>query len=303
MHSIFNFAAAVALVSIATPAYADKFFAVTPSGATETLFSEKPEAVVGKLSSKCMDLSWSVVSSSSSSVVCESPLNTGQAMIGQLLMGNSYSTPPKRFFRFNIGQLNGISRVQAAGWMELQMAFGQTKRTDFSGPEFHNGMMNFMGAAGGKPPVGTTFPNHALLGFDSETISHGKYRVPRITKLHPGQPAEKAGLRVGDIVTKVAGERIKNDDDWMDAAARAAKAPTYQVVFIRDGSETKATLERAFRPTWSEAVVAANETTSIGAPSSNSTVADELAKLARLRDDGTLTEAEFQAQKLKLLEQ
>ena len=36
-------------------------------------------------------------------------------------------------------------------------------------------------------------------------------------------------------------------------------------------------------------------------PSSSSSVADELAKLAKLKADGILTEEEFQAQKAKLL--
>ena len=36
-------------------------------------------------------------------------------------------------------------------------------------------------------------------------------------------------------------------------------------------------------------------------PSSSSSIADELAKLAKLKADGILTEEEFQAQKAKLL--
>lgn len=298
MHAV----AAVGLLSVATPALADAFFAVTPSGTTETVFGGKPQAVVGKLSSRCIDLKWSLVSSSSSEVVCEAPLNMGQSILGQMLLGNSYSTPPRRFFRFNVAEVNGVSRVQASGWMELQMAFGQMKRNDFSGAEFHNGMINFMTAAGGKPPVGTTFPNHALLGFDSETITLGKYRVPRITKLHPGSPAEKAGLRVGDIVTRVAGEQLKNfDEDWLDAAARAAKTPTYEVELLRSDAKTKVTLERTFRPAWSEAVVALADPAEPKTAPAALSVADEIAKLAKLKADGTLTEAEFEAQKKKLL--
>lgn len=302
MHFLGRAAVAVMLIIAATPAWADQFYAVTPSGATEMLFAEKPQAVVGKLSSRCMDFKWTVVSSSTSEVVCESPLNAGESILGQMLMGNSYSTAPRRYFRFNVVEVNGISRVQAAGWMELQMAFGQVKRTDFSGPEFHNGMLNFMAGAGGKLPVGTTFPNHAFVGFDSETIPEGKYRLPRITRVHPGSPAEKAGLRVGDVLTNVAGERIKNfDKDWLDAAARAAKKPTYEIELIRDGTKSRLTVERAFRPAWSEEVVAATEHQAAQAAPAQVSIADELAKLAKLRDDGTLTPEEFEAQKKRLL--
>lgn len=300
MHLLGRTAVGVMLILAASPAWADLYYAVTPSGTTEMLFSDSPQAVVGKLSSRCMDLKWSVVSSTGAEVVCESPLNTGESILGQMLLGNSYSTAPRRYFRFNVAEVNGISRVQAAGWMEVQMAFGQINRTDFSGPEFHNGMMNFMAGAGGKLPVGTTFPNHAFVGFDSDTIPHGKYRLPRITRVHPGSPAEKAGLRVGDVLTKVAGERIKNfDKDWLDAAARAAKNPIYEVSFVRDGANITVTVERAFRPAWNEAVAAQVEPNT---PQSNPhSVADELAKLAKLRDEGTLTPDEFEAQKKKLL--
>lgn len=117
------------LACITSPALADKFFAVTPSGSAEMLFAENPPTVVGKLSSKCIDSHWTVVTSSSNELGCEAPLNMGQSVLGQMLMGNSYSTPPRRFFRFNVIEVNGISRAQASGWIELQMAFGQVKRT------------------------------------------------------------------------------------------------------------------------------------------------------------------------------
>lgn len=302
MHIVRAAVVAVTLGAMATPALADKVYAVTPSGATEMLFPEKPQVVVGKLSSRCMDLKWRVVSSASSEVVCEAPLNMGESILGQMLLGNSYSTAPRRFFRFNVAEVNGISRVQAAGWMEVQMAFGQINRSDFSGAEFHNGMINVTASAGGKLPVGTTFPNHAFVGFDSDTIVQGKYRLPKITKLHSGSPAEQAGLQVGDILTKVAGERIKNfDKDWLDAAARAAKEPSYEVELIRDGTKMTVTVARQFRPEWSEVVVAAAESTPSSSPPSTISVADELAKLAKLKEEGTLTETEFEAQKKKLL--
>jgi len=222
--------------------------------------------------------------------------------MGQMLMGNSYSTPPRRYFRFNVAEVNGVSRVQAAGWMQLQMAFGQIQRTDFSGPEFHNGMMNFMGSAGGKLPVGTTFPNHVVMGVDTETIIQGKYRLPRVTKVYSGSAAERADLRVGDVLTNVAGERIKNyDEDALDAAARATKAATYQVELYRDGKPMTVTLQRDYRPTWNEAVVAPADPPETPTAIPALSIADELAKLAKLRDDGTLTAAEFENQKKKLL--
>ncbi len=300
----FNLAAAFGLLSLSAPALADEYFAVTPSGAAEMLFPDKPQVVIGKLSSKCIDAHWTVTSTTSNDVTCEAPLNFGQSVLGQMLMGNSYSTPPRRFFRFNVAEVNGISRVQASGWMELQMAFGQVKRTDFAGPEFQNGAMNFMGIAGGKFPPGTSFPNHAILGVDSEDTTIAGYTAMRVTKLWPGMPAEKAGIQVGDVVTRIANKRFKNMGDYLDAAAKAGDRPTYVVEYVRGGKTLTTTVERAFRPTWTETVVPTPvpeaKPAVVQAPLS---VADEITKLAKLKADGLISETEFEAQKKRLLSQ
>lgn len=293
---------ATILVSATSPAYADKIFAVTPSGTTEMLFGQAPATVVSKIGSRCMDVKWVVISSTPTEVTCESPMNTGQAMLGQMLLGNSYSTPPRRYFRFNVTEMNGISRVQAAGWMELQMAFGQTKRTDFTGPEFHNSIMTFLSGAGGKLPVGTTFPNHVVVGFDSDQVPYGRHQVPQIKSIVPGAAGERAGLQVGDLVVSIAGERLKSENDFLDALAEAAERPAYEIQVVRGGKTLKLTVERAFRPAWSEAVVAEQTASVASSPvAGTNSVADELAKLAKLKSDGLLTDAEFEGQKKKLL--
>ena len=294
---------AVALAQISVPAQADEYLAVTPSGAAEMLFPNHAPETVAKLSSKCIDARWTVISSTPTELVCEAPMNMGQSILGQMLMGNSYSTPPRRFFRFNVAEVGGVSRVQASGWMELQMAFGQMKRTDFSGPEFQNSIVSFMGAAGGKFPVGTRFPNHVMMGFKSDDYPMGKNAALRVTEVDPGSPADVAGIRKNDIVFSIAGKKFKQYDDYLDATAKAAQTPTYVVELMRDGKPMKVTVARAFRPDWTEVVQPAPDAApappkeAAAAPS----VADELAKLAKLRDDGVLTDAEFDAQKKKLL--
>lgn len=296
--------AASGLLSLAAPAWADEYYAVTPSGAAEMLFPEKPQAVVGKISSKCIDMRWTVVNSTSTEVTCEAPLNFGQSLLGQMLMGNSYSTPPRRFLRFNVADVNGISRVQASGWMELQMAFGQTKRNDFSGPEFHNNAINFLSQAGGKYPVGTTFPNHVLLGVDFQDTKVGNYTGLHVTKVWPASPAEKAGLQVGDVITRIANKRFKDAGGYLDATAKAAEKATYVVEASRGGKTITVTMDRAFRSTSTEQVIAAAapEEKPKPVPASVS-VADELAKLAKLKAEGVISDSEFDTQKQRLLSQ
>ncbi|WP_243694010.1 PDZ domain-containing protein [Stenotrophomonas sp. ATCM1_4] len=290
--------------TIPAAGFANEIFAVTPSGSAEMLFSGKAAEVAGKISGRCMDLRWTVVSSNETTVVCDSPLSTGQSIMGQLLLGNSYSTPPKRFFRFTISENAGISRVQAAGWMETQMAFGQIQRVDFSGADFQNSIMGFMGAAGGKFPVGTTFPNHVVMGVDVEATQQGRYAAMRITGVRPDSAAMRAGIVVGDVVTRVAGRRFKNDDEYLAATEKAASSATYPVELTRNGATITLTLDREFRPAYVEEVLAQEEhlkTPSTGTPSSS--VADELAKLLKLKEQGVLTQEEFDSQKVKLLTQ
>lgn len=296
---------ALALTCIASPALADKFFAVTPSGAAEMIFPDAPQATIGKLSSACIDASWTVTSSSATELVCEIPMNFGQALLGQLMMGNSYSTPPRRFYRFNLAEISGVSRVQASGWMELQMAFGQMKRTDFTGPEFHNAAMAFMGGAGGKFPVGTRFPNHVVMGFESDERVVDKRMVLDVKKIDEGSPAALAGLQVGDSVSRIAKKRFKHFDEYLDATAKAAETATYDVEVTRNGKTVTLSMARAFRPDWAEKVTPTVVAATPVPASSTATAskADELAKLAKLRSDGILSDAEFEAEKVKLLNQ
>lgn len=293
---------AAASMAAATQAGADALYAVTPTGSAEMLFSGKPEDVIGQLSGKCIDAHWSVTSSTSTDLVCEAPMSFGQSLLGQMLMGNSYSTPPRRFFKFNAATIAGVSRVQASGWMELQMAFGQMKRTDFSGAKFENGMMNFMSAAGGKYPVGTTFPNHAYMGVQYKPESMGKTVGMTITAVADGEPAQRAGLLPGDTIVSIAGKKFKDNDDLLDAFEKAAKTPSYPVGILRSGKPMTMSVERAYKQASTEVVAPV----ATGAPSGAittgpSSVADELTKLAKLKSDGLLTDAEFQAQKTKLL--
>jgi len=279
-----------------------QLFAVTPSGTPEAVFSGKASVAVSRLSSKCMDVQWTVVSSSDTEVVCESPLSTGQSIMGQMLLGNSYSTPPRRFFRFNVSELSGVSRVQVSGWMETQMAFGQMQRAPFSGADFHNSIMNFLISAGGAFPAGTTFPNHTVLGVLGKVAPRGRAAVYEVAEVTPGGAADRAGLKAGDVITSVAGKKFKTDGDFLDGLAKATKAPTYQLDVTRNNAAMSLTVDRDYRPAATQVVSVAEVPAPVPAPVAPAlSVADELAKLLKLKEQGILTQAEFDSQKSKLL--
>lgn len=302
--------AAMALAAAtATPqvAWADEMYAVTPNGAVETDFAGAPADAIAKLSNRCIDAKWQVISSSNSTLVCESPMSMGQSILGQALLGNSYSTPPRRYFQFNAAQAQGYTRVQASGWMELQMAFGQIQRTDFSGPEFANSILGFMVSAGGQLPVGTTFPNHAIMGVEGKWTPSGRTSLFTVQKVSPDSAAQAAGILPDDVIKRMAGKAINSEANLLDGQAKAAKTPTYEVEVVRDGKVQRFTLNRAFRPaiakldfpdTEPAASVATGQS---GAPAQAVSVADELAKFAKLRDQGIISAEEFEVQKKKLL--
>lgn len=296
-------AAVAASVALSSPALADEPYAVTPSGATEALFAMPIVETSDFLANRCVDLGWQMVSSTDTTVVCEVPVSFGSKLLSALAAPR-YSTPPRQFFRFNLAGIEGNTRVQASSWQEIQTAFGQTQRTDLVSENYHNSVMTFFAAVGGVYPQGTIFPNHALAGFRFEAVESPEKGL-RIIELTEGGAFDRAGLLVNDIVLRIARERTKGHDDLLDGLHKAVREPTYEVQFYRDGAKHEVQVEREYRSEISERLpplepVEAEEAgpTQIVPPLS---AADELAKFAKLRDDGVITEEEFAEQKARLL--
>lgn len=294
--------AAIALGTSA-PAAADEFYAVTPSGRAEAYFDMPVVQTSDLLANKCIDLGWTVVSTTETIVTCQAPMSLGQSILASLAIGNQYSTPPVMFYRFNLAGSGTSTRVQVNGWIETQMAFGQVRHEDLAGAPFYNGAMDFFEAAGGRWPPGTRFPNHAWIGvhFDPSGVAQ---KVARIEEVDPDGPADRAGLMVGDVVTRIAGKKIKDGGDLLDALAKAHKSATYRVDYTRSGKSNSVTIDRVERsPIGGPPIdLTVAEAASPPAPSSAPlSVADEIAKLAKLRDNGILTDDEFDSEKAKLL--
>lgn len=69
--------------------------------------------------------------------------------------------------------------------------------------------------------------------------------VPAIIK---DSPADKAGLRAGDIITSIAGEKVTADRTLTDIIAGKKPGDTIEVVVRRDGQEMKLTVTLGERP-------------------------------------------------------
>ncbi|NKB15993.1 MAG: PDZ domain-containing protein [Sphingomonadales bacterium] len=302
---------AIAAYSMApAAALADKPFAMTPSGATEAIFDMPVTNASDALVNGCVDAGQTVISSTSTVVVCEFYLNTTESVLGALLLGNQYSTPPRSYVRFNAAELRGSTRVTANAWLETQMAFGQIRKQDLGSDHFHNEVMGFLASAGGRFPPGTEFPNHAYIGLRWEAAVSPEKGL-RVIEVAEGSPADEAGVQLGDVVTAIARERIKDISDVLDGLHKAARSATYEVALYRDGKKMNLELPRRFRqtepapnlpavPDLAEQPEVATQVTQVISPVS---IADELAKFAKLRSDGIITDDEFEQQKAKLLGQ
>jgi serine protease Do len=66
-----------------------------------------------------------------------------------------------------------------------------------------------------------------------------------IEGVQPGSPAEKAGLKGGDVITSVNGHAVKNGNDLVNPIAQAPIGSKVKLTYIRDRSEkeTTATVE------------------------------------------------------------
>lgn len=289
----------------AQPALADEPYAVTPNGRAEMMFDVPAIETSDKLAGACMSSNWVIKDQSPQQVLCEAPPTFGQSLLANMMMGNNYSTPPRLYYRFSIVQLSNETRVQANGWMGLQTAFGQDREMNTNLKGFHNNAMDLMRSAGGRYPEGTIFPNHAYIGAGFEYAESPKKGM-RLTTVEPDGAFGLAGLRDGDVVTRVGGERWKSYDDIYDGLHKASQNSSFEVEFYRAGEKMEANVERMYRaevgpldtpnPPFgssepSQTVVVQNEVS----------VADELAKFSDLLSRGVITQDEFDAQKAKLL--
>jgi serine protease Do len=80
------------------------------------------------------------------------------------------------------------------------------------------------------------------LGTNSITLKElgAPYGVV-IMGVEPGSPAEKAGLKGGDVITSVNGKPVKNGDDLVNPIAQAPIGSKVKLTYVRDRAQKEAT--------------------------------------------------------------
>lgn len=90
-----------------------------------------------------------------------------------------------------------------------------------------------------------------VLGVSTQDVDGqlGKYfSVPDdegvlITEVNSGSPAEKAGLKAGDVIVKVAGDRVRNSAELRQKLAEKREQKSIAIGVIRKGAETTINVE------------------------------------------------------------
>lgn len=123
----------------------------TGSGYPEGTFMNTTVARVrNKLIAACDSHGIMVSESTDNSVVCGKEMSGGQAVLAQVMIGNSYSTTPQDKIRFTIYQLGKNVKVSGHEWIETQMAFGQMQQMELNGNNQFNGVQRMLNSLGAK---------------------------------------------------------------------------------------------------------------------------------------------------------
>ncbi len=126
--------------------------------------------------------------------------------------------------------------------------------------------------SGGSEGLGFAMPSKVVVNVYNQIISHGKMRRGSIgitfsrdqppallrsfgadnggvlvTQVREDGPAEKAGLKVEDVIVEIAGKPIKNGDELISVVASQEVGSTTPIVVIRDGKRKTFDVEIADR--------------------------------------------------------
>ena len=126
--------------------------AQTPSGRPEANFVNKsPNHVSQALASRCLGRGLLVQEASTNRVKCGGQMAGGDAVMTQLLIGNSYSTTPEQYVQFTLVPTSNGTRVQTQQWVETTMAFGQVQKLEVNSGQAFNSVQKALYDLGGRP--------------------------------------------------------------------------------------------------------------------------------------------------------
>jgi putative serine protease PepD len=93
-----------------------------------------------------------------------------------------------------------------------------------------------------KQLISTGSVTHSSIGLVGTTVTDeiakatGLPRGVYVEQVVPGAPADRAGIKQGDVITKVDGKSVPTLDDYLMAILSKKPGDTVQVTYVRNGS-------------------------------------------------------------------
>jgi hypothetical protein len=98
----------------------------------------------------------------------------------------------------------------------------------------------FVRVPGGRPRAGTGAAGYGPYFGSVPDFSESPQPGVRLGGVRPGSPADRAGLRAGDVIVRFAGVTVRTLDDLVFALRSRRAGEAIEVTYLRDGAERTA---------------------------------------------------------------
>lgn len=85
--------------------------------------------------------------------------------------------------------------------------------------------------------------NRAMLGVSTKDSENEKVKGAQVMSVSKGSAADKAGLKAGDVITRIGDKKIENAEDVSKAVREYKPGKQVGVTIVRNGKEEKHTAE------------------------------------------------------------
>ena len=134
------------------------------------------------------------------------------------------------------GEVIGVNTAiytQSAGYQGIGFAMPSNTVADIYNDLISPGHKVTRGSIGIQFRQGLSGAVNRVYGFKNGVL---------VQSIQPGGPAEKAGLKAGDIVTAIDGRAIKDGDDLVNEIASRRPGSTVRLGYLRDGKPADTTV-------------------------------------------------------------
>jgi serine protease Do len=134
------------------------------------------------------------------------------------------------------GEVIGVNTAiftQSAGYQGIGFAMPSNTVVDIYNDLISPSHKVTRGSIGIQFKAGLSSAVNRVYGFKNGVL---------VQQIQPGGPAEKAGLKAGDIITQIDGRAVKDGDDLVNEIASRRPGSTIRLGYLRDGKPADTTV-------------------------------------------------------------